>query len=94
MPTNIRDLLPPLQNIKKLDTENTASAAKLSGNEKASGQEKAGKCKGRECQSHTPEVVPCKAAQTKKYCSLCKNHGGAHTTHNTGKCKKCKVMVN
>ena len=29
-----------------------------------------------------------KKARTTKHCELCKKHGGAHTTHNTGDCKK------
>ena len=29
-----------------------------------------------------------KKAHTEKLCDLCKKHGGAHTTHNTGDCKK------
>ncbi len=31
--------------------------------------------------------VPKKARFTKK-CNLCKKHGGAHTTHSTGDCRK------
>ncbi len=29
-----------------------------------------------------------KRRHTEKYCSLCKKHGGAHTTHNTPDCQK------
>eukprot|EP00804_Cyclotella_cryptica_P016279 CCRYP_005743-RA/>CCRYP_005743-RA protein AED:0.85 eAED:1.00 QI:0/0/0/0.66/1/1/3/0/377 len=29
-----------------------------------------------------------KKRRTEKYCSLCKKHGGAHTTHNTPDCRK------
>eukprot|EP00804_Cyclotella_cryptica_P004831 CCRYP_004920-RA/>CCRYP_004920-RA protein AED:0.84 eAED:1.00 QI:0/0/0/0.5/1/1/2/0/367 len=29
-----------------------------------------------------------KKSRTEKYCSLCKKHGGAHTTHNTPDCRK------
>ena len=37
--------------------------------------------------SFRDECVPKKAC-TEKLCDLCKKHGGAHTTHNTGDCKK------
>ena len=33
------------------------------------------------------ERIP-KRRRTEKYCSLCKKHGGAHTTHNTPDCRK------
>ena len=33
------------------------------------------------------ERVP-KKARVEKLCNLCKKHGGAHTTHNTGECRK------
>ena len=29
-----------------------------------------------------------KSRQGTKHCALCKKHGGAHNTHNTGDCKK------
>ncbi len=29
-----------------------------------------------------------KKRRTEKYCSLCKKHGGTHTTHNTPDCRK------
>jgi len=39
--------------------------------------------------SFRDERVPKKVC-TEKLCDLCKKHGGAHTTHNTGICKKYK----
>ena len=33
------------------------------------------------------ERIP-KRRRTEKHCSLCKKHGGAHTTHNTPDCRK------
>ena len=39
--------------------------------------------------SFRDERVP-KKARAEKICDLCKKHGGANTTHNTGDCKKYK----
>jgi hypothetical protein len=32
--------------------------------------------------------IPKKSRKDAKHCALCKKHGGAHNTHNTGDCKK------
>ena len=32
--------------------------------------------------------IPKKSRSSAKHCALCKKHGGAHETHNTGECKK------
>ena len=42
---------------------------------------------GKRSVSLRDERVP-KKAHTEKLCDLCKKHGGDHTTHNTGNCKK------
>ena len=34
------------------------------------------------------DQIPKKSRKEAKYCALCKNHGGAQNTHNTGDCKK------
>ncbi len=52
--------------------------------EKATGKHKKGKCKG---SSSNDYRIP-KKLRFKKSCVLCQKHGGAHTTHNTGECRK------
>ena len=63
--------------------------AYVSGESKKSGEKNGGTPKkDSKCSvSFRDERVPKKAC-TEKLCDLCKKHGGAHTTHNTGDCEK------
>jgi hypothetical protein len=44
--------------------------------------------KGKKRPGTSPTVRVPKKARFEKHCDLCKKHGGAHTTHNTGECHK------
>ncbi len=44
--------------------------------------------KGKKRPGTSPTVQVPKKVQFEKHCNLCKKHGGAHTTHNTGECRK------
>jgi hypothetical protein len=46
--------------------------------------------KGKKHPGTTPAVRVPKKVCFEKHCNLCKKHGGAHTTHNTGECRKYK----
>ena len=44
--------------------------------------------KGKKRPGTDPTVRVPKKVRFAKHCNLCKKHGGAHTTHNTGECCK------
>jgi hypothetical protein len=46
--------------------------------------------KGKKRPGTSPTVQVPKKVCFEKHCNLCKKHGGAHTTHNTGECCKYK----
>ncbi len=46
--------------------------------------------KGKKRPGTSPTVRVPKKVRFEKHCNLCKKHGGAHTTHNTGECRKYK----
>jgi hypothetical protein len=46
--------------------------------------------KGKKHPGTSPTVWVPKKVRFEKHCNLCKKHGGAHTTHNTGECCKYK----
>jgi hypothetical protein len=46
--------------------------------------------KRKKCPGISPTVRVPKKVCFEKHCNLCKKHGGAHTTHNTGECCKYK----
>ncbi len=46
--------------------------------------------KGKKPPGTSPTVRLPKKVRFEKHCDLCKKHGGAHTTHNTGECCKYK----
>jgi hypothetical protein len=49
------------------------------------------KCeKGKKRSVTSPTVRVPKKVRFEKHCNLCKKHGGAHTTHNTGECRNYK----
>ena len=70
------------ENGKKPKTNN-------SGESKKTGEVKGGTSKKDSKRSVSfREEHAAKKACTEKLCDLCKKYGGAHTTHNTGDCKK------
>jgi hypothetical protein len=44
--------------------------------------------KGKKHPCTSPTVRVPKKVHFEKHCNLCKKHGGTHTTHNTGECRK------
>jgi hypothetical protein len=75
------------ENVEKVVVNSNAKKmAKKESTEKASGKHKKGKRKG---SSSTDYRIP-KKVRVKKSCTLCQKHGDAHTTHNTGECRKYK----
>jgi hypothetical protein len=44
--------------------------------------------KGKKRPGTSPTVRVPKKVRFEKHCDLCKKHGGTHTTHNTGECRK------
>ncbi len=46
--------------------------------------------KGKKHPGTSPTVQVSKKIRFEKHCNLCKKHGGAHTTHSTGECRKHK----
>jgi hypothetical protein len=46
--------------------------------------------KRKKCTGTSPTVRAPKKVRFEKHCNLSKKHGGAHTTHNTGECRKYK----
>jgi hypothetical protein len=83
----MRSLLVTLEIIEN-GKSNKKPKASGSGEKKA-GENKGGILKkdGKRSVSFGEERVP-KKARTEKFCDLCKKHGGAHATYNTGDCKK------
>ncbi len=87
LPQSIRKLLGILENVKKIvANSNAKEKAAKEGTEKATGKRNKGKRKGSSSNNYR---IP-KKVRVKKSCALCQKHGGAHTTHNTGECRKYK----
>jgi hypothetical protein len=84
LPQSVRKLLGVLEIVEKVVANSNAkeNATKESA-EKTTGK---GKHKG----SNSNENQIPKKARVEKSCVLCQKHGGAHTTHNTGECRKYK----
>jgi hypothetical protein len=80
VPESMRALLPILETIEKC-TEFTKDKPKS-----GSSAEKPPK-DTRKMDHSGPGRIP-KKPKSDKYCSLCKTHGGAHTTHNTTECRR------
>ncbi len=85
LPQSVWKLLGVLENVKKVVANSNAKekAAKESA-EKATGKRDKGKRKGT---SSDNLRVPKKVRFFEKLCA-CQKHGGTHTTHTTGKCRK------
>jgi hypothetical protein len=80
VPQCVRDLLDDIKKINKaFPTERVQPSKKGKANPSDSN-----KCKM--VSFHEP--IPKKPHKDAKHCSLCKKHGGAHTTHNMSDCRK------
>ncbi len=79
VPQSVRELLEVLERIEKAyPTEKVGEGPKNAPKSSDSSKKK---------MVSFSERIP-KRRRTEKYCSLCKKHGGAHTTHNTPDCRK------
>ncbi len=79
VPQSVRELLEVLERIEKAyPTEKVGEGPKTGAKSNDSSRKKMVSFSDR---------IP-KKRRTEKYCSLCKKHGGAHTTHNTPDCRK------
>ena len=68
-----------IEDSMKLNGSNSNKAS-----DKSNGTEKNGKQKG---MNSSEDRIPKKKKES-KFCQLCKEHGGAHLTHNTSECRK------
>ncbi len=85
LPQSVRKLLGVLENVKKVVANSDAKErAKKESTKKATGKCEKGKRKGT---SSSDYPIP-KKVRFEKGCALCQKHRGAHTTHNTGECRK------
>ena len=90
LPQSVRKLLGILKNVEKVvANSNVKEKAAKESAENAAGKRGRGKHKG--AGSH--EVRVPKKVRAEKSCALCQKHGGAHTTHNTGECRKYRKDV-
>jgi hypothetical protein len=79
VPQSVRELLEVLERIEKAyPTDKVGEGPKNAAKSSDSSKKKMVSFSDR---------IP-KRRRTEKYCSLCKKHGGAHTTHNTPDCRK------
>ena len=70
-----------LHNLEKIEVADEAEKS----SEKGAGKNKKGKKQNRVMQM--PGCIP-KKARSKKFCQLCKTHGGMHLMHNMSECHK------
>ena len=85
LPQSVRKLLGVLENVEKVVANSDAKErSKEKGTEKATGKREKGKRKN----TGSSEYRIPKKVRFEKSCALCQKHGGAHTTHNTGECRK------
>jgi hypothetical protein len=79
VPQSVRELLEALQRIKRaFPTDKVGDGPKTTAKSSDSSKRK---------MVSFDERIP-KKRRREKHCSLCKKHGGAHTTHNTPDCRK------
>jgi hypothetical protein len=84
LPQSVRKLLGVLENVEKVIANSDAKEKAIrESSEKATGKHNKGS-KG----TGSHEVRVPKKVRVKKSCVLCQKHGGVHTTHNTGECRK------
>jgi hypothetical protein len=87
LPQSIRKLFGVLENVEKVVANSDAKEkAKKESTKKTTGKCEKGKRKG---SSSTDYHIP-KKVRVEKSCALYQKHGGTHTTHNTGECRKYK----
>ena len=84
-----KSLRKPLESTRKVSAKvvansNAKEKAANENIEKATGKHEKGKHKG---SSSNDYRIP-KKVRVEKSCVLCQKHGGMHTTHNTGECRK------
>jgi hypothetical protein len=85
LPQSIQKLLVVLENMEKVvANSNAKERVKKEGTEKATGKREKGKRRGTSSKDYR---IP-KKVRSEKSCALCQKHGGMHTTHNTGECRK------
>ncbi len=80
---DMRSLLTSLEVIDRVCTHEKGTPDQEK-SEKSSHKSK----KGKKRPGTSPTVRVPKKVRFEKHCNLCKKHGGAHTTHNTGECRK------
>jgi hypothetical protein len=77
------DMRLPLMSLEAIERICTYEKGKSDNFEKSNKSSNKGK-KGRKCPGTNSMVWVPKKVCFEKHCDLCKKHGGAHTTHNTG----------
>jgi hypothetical protein len=80
-PVDMHSLLMSLKAIERVCTQKKSSTQ--SGKKASNKGKKGNKQSGTEARIRVPQK-----ARTDKHCNLCKQHGGAHTNHNTRDCHK------
>ena len=79
VPQSVRELLEALGRIERaFPTDKVGDGPKTTAKSNDSSKRK---------MASFDERIP-KKCRREKHCSLCKKHGGAHTTHNTPDCRK------
>ncbi len=81
-PLDMRTLLTSLEVIERVCTHEKGKQEEKSENSSFNGK------KGKKRPGTDPTAGVPKKVRFAKNCNLCKKHGGAHTTHNTGECRK------
>jgi hypothetical protein len=84
MPMDMRLLLTLLEAIERLCTYEKGKSDTFKKSDKSSNKGEKGK---KHPGTNSTVWVP-KKIRFEKHCNLCKKHGGAHTTHNTGECRR------
>jgi hypothetical protein len=80
VPQSMRKLLKVLERIKKAfpaEKECEGPKASMTGGDSS-----------KKLMASFSDQIPKKSHKKAKYCALCKRHGGAQNTHNTGECRK------
>jgi hypothetical protein len=84
MPMDMRSLLTLLEAIERLCTYEKGKSDNFKKSDKSSNKGEKGK---KHPGTNSMVWVPKKIC-FEKHCNLCKKHGGAHTMHNTGECRR------
>jgi hypothetical protein len=83
-PIDMRSLLTLLEVIERVCTYEKSKSDTFEKSNKSSNKGK----KGKKCPGTNSTVQIPKKVRFEKHCNLCKKHGGAHTMHNTGECRR------